>query len=470
MKFWQKILIYSVILFLVVFNIGAYILIDNSYKLNLKREIDRGLSEHLSIYSGVRSSIISIKNALDYSFGREFIYFTLKDYMEVFNGKKIYIEVLDNDNNEVFSNINLKVKQERVELKNPLLDKRQYIIRDVGDKTYIFITSLLEANKEYFKFTYIRDISYVYEDKRKQYVLFIQLQLVICIVLAIGMYILSKYITKPINKLIDTTKNIKDGNFSERVNIKSNDEIGILSDHFNDMTYVIEEKIFELEKNVEQKQRFIDNLTHELKTPLTSIIGYAEFLISTKHNEEVFFLGMNYILNEGKRLKNLSEKMMDLILFKKENFIMKKENIKNILLETKEILNNKIESKNIDLIIYGEEYEILVEKDLIKNLVVNLVDNAIKASNDSSKIYLSVYKDIDLKVILEVKDEGIGISEDDLPKVFEPFYMVDKSRVRASDGSGIGLSICAEIANVHKSKIEIESKLNQGTIVKIIFN
>ncbi len=466
MKFWQKILIYSVILFLIMFNIGAYFLIENSHNLSLKRELNRGLSDHLNSYLGVKSIITSIKEP----FSEEFIYVILKNYMKNFKNEKTYIEILDSDNNEIFSNLNLNIKEKRVELENPLLNKRRYIVRDVGNKTYIFVTSLLEGDREKFKFTYIRDISYVYEERKKQYAFFIRLEVIIAIILASGMYILSRYITKPIDKLIDSTKRIKEGNFSQRVSINSNDEIGILSDNFNEMAYVIEEKIYELEKSVDQKQRFIDNLTHELKTPLTSIIGYAEFLISTKYNEETFLLGMNYILNEGRRLKKLSEKMMDLILFKKENFVMKKENMKNIILEIKEVLSPKLKSKNIDLIMFGNEYEVLVEKDLIKNLIINLIDNAINASDKGSKIYLNIYIKEDSKKVIEVKDEGIGISKQDLNKVFEPFYMIDKSRTKSNNGAGLGLSICAEIAKVHNAKLEIDSEINKGTCIKIIFN
>lgn len=469
MKLWQKTLLYSIALFLLIFNVGAYFLIENSYELNLKREVDRGLSEQLSVYSGVRSSIVSIKNVLEYSFREDFIGILLKDYMKDFRDERVYIEILDNNNKEVFSNLKLKVEGERIELKGLNLDKRQYIIRDIKDETYIFIASLLKVEDKYFKVTYIREISYIYEDKQKQYAFFIKLQFIIFIALFIGMYILSRHLTRPINKLIKSTQFIKEGNFSERVEIKSNDEIGILSDYFNEMAVSIEEKVFELEKSIEQKQRFIDNLTHELKTPLTSIIGYAELLLATKYNEETFLLAINYILKEGKRLNNLSEKMMDLILLKKENFIIKKESIKDIVLTVKEVLNNRLEEKNIDLIVQGKDYKILVERDLITNLIINLLDNAIKASDKDSKIYLSIYRNIDLEVVIEIKDKGIGISKGDISKVFEAFYMVDKSRYRGNNNIGMGLAICTQIAEVNKARIDIESKVNQGTVIKVIF-
>ncbi|MCY6356168.1 sensor histidine kinase [Clostridium sp. ZS2-4] len=468
MKFWQKIFIYSLLLFLIMFNLGACFLIEHTYNLSLQREIHRGLNEHSRIYTGMDFNLKLINDY--YKKIWESDEKIIKGYLQNFNDDNMYLEVLNENNNIIFSNLDFQISGEREELKKIFLDKRNYIIRNVGNKTLLFITSLIDVNNENLKVSYISDITYIYNDRKEQYNFFIKLCIGVSIVLAIGMYILSKYITKPINKVIDTTQIISNGNYSERVKIDSEDEIGVLAENFNQMAVSVEEKINELEKKAEEKQRFIDNLTHELKTPLTSIIGYADFLRSTPYNEETFLQGLNYIFKEGKRLEELSWKMMDLILLKRENFKMKNENIKNILLDIKDSLKPKLQNKNIDLIIsVKEEYEILVERDLIKNLITNLIDNAMKVSKEGSNIYLNAYKNDELKTVLEVKDEGIGISDEDLPKVFEAFYMVDKSRTRANNGAGLGLAICAEIAKIHEAKLEIESEINKGTSIEIIF-
>lgn len=385
----------------------------------------------------------------------------IKNYLKKINSEDIYLEVLDKNNDVVFSNLKFKVLGEREELKNVSSDERKYIIRDVGNRTLLFITGLVHIQEEDLKLSYIHDVTYIYEDRKQQYNFFIELSIIVTIILAIGMYILSKYITSPIDNLINTTRIVSKGNYSERVAINSKDEIGILAENFNKMADAVEGKINELELKAEEKQRFIDNFTHELKTPLTAIIGYADFLRSTSYNEEIFIEGLNHIFKEGKRLEELSWKMMDLILLKRENFKMKKENIKNILEELKDILKPKLQNKNIDLIICGEEHEIVVEKDLISNLISNLIDNSIKASKEDSNIYLNVYKNKESKVVLQIKDEGIGISKEDIPKVFEAFYMVDKSRTRANNGAGLGLAICAEIAKIHQAELEIESELKR---------
>lgn len=465
MKFWQKIFIYSLVIFLIIFNFGAVFLIQNSHNLNLKREIDRSLDEQSNISAG-----IIYYNMISADDSKANYKETIKNYLGKVNSKGTYLEVLDKNNNVVFSNMYFKISGEREELKNASSDKKRYIIRNVGNKTLLFITSLVNIQGEDLKFSYIHDVTYIYQYKKEQYIFFIQLSMVVSIILAISMYMLSKYITSPIDKLIDTTRIVSKGNYSERVEINSKDEIGVLAENFNEMADAVEGKIHELEVSAEEKQRFIDDLTHELKTPLTSIIGYADFLRSTTYNEEIFIEGLNHIFKEGKRLEELSWKMMDLILLKRESFKMEEENIKNILVDLKDALRPKLQNKNIDLIICSEEYQIAVEKDLIRNLISNFIDNSIKASKENSNIYLNVYKNKESKVVLEIKDEGIGISEEDLPKVFEAFYMVDKSRTRANNGAGLGLAICAEIAKIHEAELEIESEINKGTTIKILFN
>ncbi|WP_129595822.1 sensor histidine kinase [Anaerophilus nitritogenes] len=468
MKFWQRIFIYNFLLFVIILNIGGVILIENSHQADLKREVQRTLSEHLSIYSGM-NMIIENRIYEDERFGQSFLYDHIRNFLEKFHDEKIYVELLDKNNDIFFTSVDFRINRERKELKNPLENRRKYIIRDLQDQTYLFVTNMVEIKKEPLKFTYIRNITEIYAERNKQYKFLFQLELVMFIFMSVSMYFMSRYITKPIYKLIDAIEDITRGNYSNRVEIYGEDEIGTLAKKFNEMTDNLDEKINELEKNTKEKQRFIDNLTHELKTPLTSIIGYADFLRSTKYNEEIYIKGLNYIYQEGKRLEMLSSKMMNLILLKNENFIMKKENLKEIILEVEKILKYRLKEKDIGMIIETKDLYKEVEKDLMKNLIGNLIDNGIKASQIGSNIYVKLYEKNE-KIIIEVRDEGIGIKEEDIKKVFEPFFMGDGSRSRKNEGAGLGLSICNEIAKLHKANLEIESTFDKGTIIKIIFD
>lgn len=309
----------------------------------------------------------------------------------------------------------------------------------------------------------------MYKNRQKQYCFLVELNLILTVALAAGLYVLSLFITKPIKDLIDSTKVIADGNFSERSKVNSNDEIGILSKNFNIMTDVIQNKVETLEKNSEEKQRFIDNLSHELRTPLTSIIGYADLLRSTKYDEVIFIKGLNHIFNDGKRLEKISTKLMALTQLRGHNIKMKEENIKPILMDVKEVFKFKLEEKNVRLIISGQDIRLKVEKDLIGILINNVIDNALKASGIGSNIYINLNKDDNDNAVISVIDQGIGMSEDNLKKVMEPFYMVDKSRTRANNGAGLGLSICKEIAEIHNAELKIQSQLNKGTCISIVF-
>ena len=225
MKLRQKIIINFLFLFLFIFNLGGIIVIENSHNLGLKKEVDRGLSEHLSIYSGVRIILSATKNStMMYEKNEnDILNSIIKGFLSNFNDQDINIELLDENNNKIFSSTEIKLPDEREEFQNPLLDRRQYIIRDVGAGTYLFITNLLNIDNKKIKFSYIRDISEIYQERKIQYLFFLDVNVLIVIVLALGIYILSNRIINPINNLINSTQNIAQGNFSKKIVVNTND-------------------------------------------------------------------------------------------------------------------------------------------------------------------------------------------------------------------------------------------------------
>nr|WP_297421022.1 HAMP domain-containing sensor histidine kinase [Clostridium sp.] len=330
------------------------------------------------------------------------------------------------------------------------------------------MSSLVNVYDVPIKIYYCKDISNIYIEKTNQISLFIKLDILICFLFSVFMLFISRSITKPINTLIASTRKISLGKYSERIKIKSKDEFNVLSNHFNLMAQAIEDKINELEISNIEKETFINNLTHELKTPLTSIIGYANLIRTSKYNEELFFEAADYIYKEGKRLEQMTFKMMDLIYAKTQEIELKPEKIMCIIDEAKRLLFVKLKEKNIDLIIKGEDCVLEVDKDLIKIALCNLVENSIKASENDSKIYLTV-SILDNKTFMSIEDSGSGISEEHLDKIWQPFYVCDKARSRKNNGAGIGLSICKKIIEIHKAEIKINSGLGRGTEVTMIF-
>lgn len=473
MKLWLKIYLFSLILLVLTLNLAGFILIQKLHNDLLEKEVDKCLSEQKSVSSQLRiNSLYMQKIYSDTDYDINLLLGTLMDeYNKSTNrepGQHGDTEILDSKDNILFSDMKFPVSNENEELENLSAGKINYIIRTIDDKQYLYVSSLVNVYNSQVKVHYAKDISSIYVEKMNQYTLFMKLDVLVCSLFAVFMFFISRLITKPINTLIASTQKISQGQYSERVRIKSKDEFNMLSNNFNLMAQTIEDKINELEISNIEKETFINNLTHELKTPLTSIIGYANLIRTSKYSEELFFEASDYIYKEGKRLEQMAFKMMDLIYAKTQEIKLTPEKIMPIVLEVKKSVSVKLKEKDIDLIIEGEDCILNMDKDLIKMALCNLVENAIKASENNCKINLKV-SNLNDKTTISVRDLGSGISKEHLDKIWHPFYVVDKARSRKSNGAGIGLSICKKIAEVHNADIKIISELGKGTEVDIIF-
>jgi signal transduction histidine kinase len=223
-----------------------------------------------------------------------------------------------------------------------------------------------------------------------------------------------------------------------------------------------------LEKMNEQKKQFIDCFTHEIKTPITAIIGYAALLQTTKLDKKTFKDSLDFIYSEGKRLEELSISLMNLMFVQKNEYKMVKLDIRIIMEYVKRSMEMRLKKKKIELIIDAEGVFIVAEEQLIKMLFINLIDNAIKASDMGDKIIITV-KDNNNEIVVSVKDFGIGIDNKHMEFITEPFYMVDKARSRENNGAGLGLAIVSKIVELHKGNIRIKSKKNEGTEIIVAF-
>ncbi|WP_019241632.1 MULTISPECIES: sensor histidine kinase [Bacillus] len=470
MKIWQKVYIFSVLIFFIIFNTTNIFIIEKKYRTMLNNDIQLALAEQFSFYSGLNVSIPLYTQMQLYSTNiysmENLISNSIKNYIESNSKNEAIVEVMDKEGAILYSNAPFKIPTNRKEIEDLKENTRHYIIRDIDDKTYIFISNLITIEKEDYILTYIRDISPVFKDRKNDYSLFLKIDFAATILFVVMMFFVSSYITRPIHHLIDATKRISKGHFSEKVRVQTKDEFAILAKHFNTMSDMIEEKINELKKNNEEKQRFINNLTHELKTPLTSIIGYSDLLRKTKYDEKIFNEGLHYIYKEGKRLEDLASHLMRL-LDKDENVLLKNESILDVILDIKGAITPYLNEKNMNLLIEGKDFKVDMERELIKIVISNLVTNSIKASPEGTTIEIHV-NNKDFKI--EVKDYGCGIPREHIKNVFEPFFMVNKSRTRNNNGAGLGLAICKRIMDIHHGSIMIESEVGKGTVVTLLFD
>jgi len=228
----------------------------------------------------------------------------------------------------------------------------------------------------------------------------------------------------------------------------------------------LEAAISNLEDVANRREEFIASFAHELKTPLTAIIGYADMIRSKEMSPKSRFTAAGYIFSEGKRLEALSLKLMDIIVAGKQGFDKKQFEVGYFIRSIAAVTVPSLSNDGITLDMRWEPGEIKVEPDLFKTLMINLVDNARKASKKNDIIELFGKAEPD-GYSLYVRDHGRGMKKEELSKITEPFYMIDKSRSRAQNGAGLGLALCQRIAELHDTALQYESEPGKGTTVRI---
>lgn len=300
--------------------------------------------------------------------------------------------------------------------------------------------------------------------RRGEVTAFVSLHLITVAVCIGAMLLISYFVSRPVRTLTRATKLIEEGQYDVRADVRSYDEIGDLAISFNTMAEAIEQKVTALEGYAKQQKDFVANFSHELKTPMTSIIGYADMLRSAELDEEDAFMASNFIFSEGKRLEALSLKLMDLVVLDKNEFELTRGYARRVLGHVMAVVTPMLEQHGLILITSIEQYQILYEKDLLLTLITNLIDNARKASEAGKTIELTGRKQ-EGRYRITVTDHGIGIPEEELNRITEAFFMVDKSRSRAQHGAGLGLAIGNKIAQLHGSELHFESKVGVGTSV-----
>lgn len=470
MRFWQKIFLISLAVLTVAVNTIAYLLIGNNHQLNKEKEIKSSVDEYSIVvssfqtnvlYERYRSSEAELDDTQITQIAREFSYlFTLDN---------LYIQ-LNKGGERVFSNFTRDLPANLYENVNQLSegDARVLIRRDDDSRVYLYITSPVTIQSSNYFFTTIKDITNIYDVKNDQLRFFSVLGPIVSVVVAFIMLILSKLLTSRINRLRKSTMKVANGEYNA-IEIKSKDEIGELTADFNTMTEAVKQKVEKLEDIASERKVFIDNMTHEMKTPLTSIIGFSDLLRSARLDDETVHDYAESIYKEGKYLKSISSKLMDLILLRQKPE-MTEIDVPRLVEEIDESVRPIASSRQVAFSAASVEAKLVCDRELIKSLLYNLIDNAVKASQPGTCVTLNAYFTQDGVMEFSVADQGSGIPKEELDKIFGPFYRVDKARSRKYGGAGLGLALCMEIAHAHAATLEIESEVGRGTVIRLRFD
>lgn len=331
---------------------------------------------------------------------------------------------------------------------------------------YLQLSGQLEVQGEPLLLNVAYDISSVYQTRQQQQQAHGRIFLLLFAVCAGLSYAIARILTRPLDKLAHTAQQLASGDLSCRTGITSADEIGALAREFDAMAARQEEHVAALQATMEGQDRFIGSFTHELKTPMTSILGYADLLRRGTLSPEEQASAADYIFSEGKRLERLSLKLLDLYLAQHQQPALVPTAPGEILQDLADHLAPGLAREGIALSAESEPGACLLEPDLFRSLLLNLVDNSRKALEKGGRIALTCTM-TETGCRLTVEDNGRGMPPEVLAHLTEAFYRVDKSRARAQGGAGLGLALCERIAVLHGGAIHFASTPGQGTTVTV---
>lgn len=456
MKFAWKIFFVSFIMIIVSFGIGGFLLINAVFTSSLEERTstlnDNNSYITLSLYA-------TCSNADTMGYGENSFDYIINNFLQQVSGSSADTEVKIGNATQLteFDDITFITAIDK--------DMRSHRIAQSKGRHYFQAVSHISISNRDLYVETLTDISEIYFNRDSYCGIFRIILLIVAMVSSLVLVLFSKFLTRPLVKLSDAAKEIAGGNFSKRVEMSSTGEVRELSESFNTMAENIESYTDKLKKAAQDRDDFVANFTHELKTPLTSVIGYADMLRTYELDADKRRECADYIYREGKRLEKLSANLLEIIVMENSDIKCVNLNTEHLIKELRGSVAFLLKKYGLKLHVKYEKAYIFAEPSLLKTLLYNLIDNACKASQKGQGITLFGKIDGD-RYRFSVADCGRGIPKAELEKIIQPFYMIDKSRSRKMGGAGLGLALCNEIARLHNSKLTIESKESVGTTVQ----
>lgn len=455
MKLFHKIFLCFVMALGITFQVAGYFLVDFAYKNAIEQEKKYAFQDFQYNRYILQSILYS-----------EPEFFTKDEagLISISRNFTVPVAVYGADQRNNFSN--LTFLPENFDFEKIEDDRLSFQICVKEEESFIIVFDYVSQGENGMYLMTQTDISSVVDKQKNMITYFQKIYIVLLCISFPAVYLMTKAITAPIKKVGKAARRIAGGEYSERIETRGKDEIGELATDFNLMAEQVEDKIAELSDAARQKEDFTANFAHELKTPLTSVIGYADMLYQRDLSREEVKSAAEYILNEGMRLESLSLKLMDLFVLNKHDFFLEKMSVQKIFENLKKGIQLLCEKNGVALQLKLQEGSIGVDFDFFKTMILNLMDNAIKA--ECKDVWINGKQDKHTYKIA-IKDNGKGIPPEELDRITEAFYMVDKSRSRKQHGAGLGMALVSMIVEIHRAKMRIESDGMTGTVVHIAF-
>ena len=452
MKLWQKVsLICSAVLTSIVLLMGGLLLreaeqsiLDLTYQQSSdkQRNLSASFSEMSNYYLEETDSAPVEYSLVKYCFSR----FADSTCVLMKGGETLYS--------------NVAVDMSRYTIKG--YDAEQFE-EEIGGRQILITGSNVNVRNERYAVYVVEDITGVYESITRMVWRFALIGGVGILLGFVLIGLLVRRSMQPLAVLKTAAGRIAAGGYGERATVLSKDEVGALANDFNRMAEAVENHIGDLTETAERQRLFIGGVTHEFKTPLTTVILNADTLQNACMGEEERQTALSYIERQCKWLERITQKLLKLITLK-QDIELKPSSVPQLFERVEESMAETLRQRDTRLISECKLNTLSMDADLMQSVLINLVDNASKASAPGQAVTMRAYDDV-----IEVSDNGIGIPESELARITEPFYVVDKSRSKKLGGSGLGLALVKEIISAHGAELEIDSSVGIGTTIRIQF-
>ena len=457
MKFSLKLLLWTIIVMAVALGFSGYFFVNYVFETSLAREVEQALDENSILSFAFETAALNVP--AKYNILQDNTIEEIASNLETGgHGTSRLLRISDENRKILYASDGFEADGALLEQTDK--STKTYRVIKMSEGYYVQTGATVDTLDRILYLETMRDISDVFRERELGFSVYRRVTIAMLIAGTLIMHFISSWLTKPIRLLTKATKRMAAGDYSYRARQVSDDELGLLTKDFNDMANTLEENIGKLEEGIQDRENFVAAFAHELKTPLTAIIGYADMLRSHKLDEEKSFMSANYIYTEGKRLEAMALRLLDIIVTKREET------------EFQNVSAESIFRYLEDMFVGGGQrfryrYDsgmVWAEINLIKTVLINLIDNACKASEAGGMIEVEGHR-LETGYRFVVKDYGVGIPREEQRNVVKAFYMVDKSRARSKNGAGLGLALCKEILQLHDSVLEIESEPGKGTCI-----
>ncbi|MBQ8238303.1 MAG: HAMP domain-containing histidine kinase [Oscillospiraceae bacterium] len=458
MSYRLKLAVTISLLIAIAFGIGGTLMITTSFQASLDKETQAALDS----FESVQNTLYLLNSLGDQT-----------DYESLTNA----LQQMESQHMGGWQALSLKAVGESLYRSGTMSDKALDMPVPAADQcTYTSVTdsyghglvvmSMIQAGDAALELMGRFDLSDVYELRQTQQRQYLMVYAAVVLFGVLASAVLAVMLTRPLRHLTATVRKISGGDLSRRSKLTTHDEFGQLSRDFDVMADKLQENISRLESEMQRQENFMGAFAHELKTPMTSIIGFADLLRQDSLDESTRMMAAEYIFSEGRRLERLSFKLLDLLLLQKDGMKPKTVWLGSFVSEVERAMAPVMEKKHIRLLCKAQQTKVAFEPDLVKSLLYNLVDNAAKAMDHGGTITVQAAS-IPGGCEFRVMDQGRGMERAELAKITEAFYRVDKARSRSQGGAGLGLSLCRQIAELHNGHIGFESEPGRGTTVTV---